>query len=57
MTEHRKFQLLCCWCLLLTMWGGYFTYQFVQHEKWQYRVYQEILKNQKEIKHFIENGR
>jgi hypothetical protein len=53
MNSQVKFRLLFVWCFLLSLWGGYIAYKFIEHERWAYKVNTRMLENQKEIKRLL----
>lgn len=53
MVENKFRWIIVCWCSILTVWGAYFTYAFVVHERWADVQSHEILIELKEIKKLL----
>jgi len=54
MNERLLLRLCLYWCFVLTLWGGYFTYRFVEHEKWKVGQSEKTLELLQEVKALLE---
>jgi hypothetical protein len=54
MNDRDKFRFLFIWCLVLTLWGGYFTWRFLENQRWIHANGEQILKQVQEIKQAID---
>lgn len=54
MSERLLLRFCLLWCLILTLWGGYFTYKFVEHIELRQEQSEQTLKLLKEVKALLE---